>query len=800
MDLCDIYVGTMRFPLLENLLFLFLFLVFTSVSAQPIGSWHSYTSQSTVLDISLDEDGRIWAVSEGGVFLVDQGEIGGTFTPTEGMYRINARAMKYDAVNNLLWLGYNDGTFESYDPQTDNFTAYTDIARAIRFSPRGINQFDFKGENLVIATDFGIVVFEPERQITIDTYSNLGDFPAGSRINAVALHQNRLFAATDEGVAVAQAEGVDLGFPGNWSNYGPDAGFDGAASSLVSYNGDIVALSGNTLLRYNGSQWESVNYFGDTTVSQLTTSTDGGYLVAWNDEQVMVRYPEHDTAGSGERVRVFQVPASAQKVNGVALDVSNGQILVGSTNMGIRVMDLHNGELLHEYLPTGPYMNSFSDITVQDGVLASASNELYGRRGEGSTQSGYYLLRDDEWFNFNNLTHPVLGDNNFNSVYQVAATEEYFFFGSWGGGVAQHHRESDEVTIWDADNSILEGIIGSSTYVVASGLDADRHDHLWVVSRGNEANALYRFMPETQDWTAFPRFRGLTGTDSYRRVMVDSYDQIWATLRNDRNDGRGLVVKRVEGDQVTDGVVLRDDAGSGNLPHLQVNTVVQDRRGEVWIGTDRGLARFLFPQRVIDGGVNDRQANLIRNADDTADSPYLLRTSNITSIAVNSANQKWVGTDGDGLWLIEEVGGRYRPVRNFTTENSPMISNTITSLAYDEETGQIFIATDRGLVSYVDVVRGSVAEMDDLFVYPNPFSYERADMERVIIDRLSERTTIRIMTVDGRLVRRLEAQGGRAEWDVRDSNGRRVATGVYIIVSVDDQNDQRGVGKLVVIR
>ena len=129
-----------------------------------------------------------------------------------------------------------------------------------------------------------------------------------------------------------------------------------------------------------------------------------------------------------------------------------------------------------------------------------------------------------------------------------------------------------------------------------------------------------------------------------------------------------------------------------------------------------------------------------------------------------------------------------------------MISNTITSLAYDEETGQIFIATDRGLVSYVDVVRGSVAEMDDLFVYPNPFSYERADMERVIIDRLSERTTIRIMTVDGRLVRRLEAQGGRAEWDVRDSNGRRVATGVYIIVSVDDQNDQRGVGKLVVIR
>jgi hypothetical protein len=98
------------------------------------------------------------------------------------------------------------------------------------------------------------------------------------------------------------------------------------------------------------------------------------------------------------------------------------------------------------------------------------------------------------------------------------------------------------------------------------------------------------------------------------------------------------------------------------------------------------------------------------------------------------------------------------------------------------------------------VVRGSVAKMDDLFIYPNPFSYRKEERERIVIDGLAAQTTIRIMTVDGRLVRRLDTRGGRVEWDVRDFKGDRVSTGVYIVVAADSQDDQRGVGKVVVVR
>ncbi len=759
--------------------------------AQPIGTWTSHTSQSTVLEVVRDDSGRIWAVTEGGLFVVEDGEITLRLTPTGGMYRINPQSMMYDEQSNLLWLGYSDGMFESYDPDSGLFRRFSDIARATRFSPRGINRLVMLDGDLLIATDFGLVRFDPDREVTIDTYSNLGAFPSGSRVNSVVVRDGQIFAATTDGVAVSGANG-DLVVPDNWTAYGQEEDLGGNVSAIVIFQDVPHVLMDNEIRRYTGSAWEQTGFFPGWQLGDIRSSQGGQYLVAWNDSGVLL-YPE-------PQADLPIAPPSGLPLNTVWLDDANEQLLAGTTNEGILVIDLSTGEEGIQYLPVGPYMNSFSDLTVENGILASGSNNLWGRAGRGTSQSGYYLLRDGQWENYNNRTHPVLEQKDYHSTFTSASSSGYFFFGSWGRGVVQHRIADNEITVWNGNNSILDGFIPGSSFIVVSGLATDRHDDLWVISRGNSINPLYRFVPATEEWTVFPRFQGVSAGDLYESVFVDSFDQLWIPLLNDRNEGRGMVVKRIDGNETGDGVVLRDQAGQGNLPHPQVNTVVQDRRGEVWIGTQRGLARFPFPQRVIDGGSADRQASLLINADEEADSPFLLRTSNVTDIAVNTANQKWVATDGEGIWLLDEEGGRHRAIRNFTTDNSPLISNTVTSVAYDEETGQVFMATDRGLISYTDVVRGSVSEMDDLFIYPNPFSYREEERERIVIDGLSSQTTIRILTVDGRLIRRLETRGGRVDWDVRDYRGERVATGVYVIVASDSQDDQRGIGKAVVIR
>ncbi|MEX0680248.1 MAG: two-component regulator propeller domain-containing protein [Balneolales bacterium] len=762
------------------------------LAAQPIGSWSSHSSQSTVLDILQDEDGRIWASTEGGLFVADDGDILEKYTTTEGMYRINPQVVTYDRGKGLLWLGYGDGMFEVYDRQSGMFRQFSDIARASRFTNRGVNQFVPMEDYAVIATDFGIVLFDPDSEATRDTYSNLGDFPGGTIVNAVLVDGQRFFAATPAGVAMADTSAGDLVVPENWTNFGADDGFDGNVTSIVTYKEAVYALTGNSVRRYNETEWEEMDYFEGREIDHLEISQNGEFLVAWNDTEVMLYQPD-------QSLRIIDIN-EGEPLNTVFVREDSNELLLGTTNLGIRVNNLQTGVFQHSFLPEGPYMNSFSDIHVRDGILASGSNDLLGRQGTGNRQSGYYLYRDNRWDNFNNLTHSELEQKDFHSVFTSASNSRFFFFGSWGRGVAQHDPVTDEVKIWDSGNSILDGHVPGSSFIVASGLTSDRYDNLWVVSWGNHLNSLYRFVPESEEWTVIPRVSGLNQNELYSKVTVDSYDQLWLPLQNNEGAGRGLVVKRLNGDEIDEGVILRDEPGGGNLPHPKVNVVVQDRRGEIWIGTDYGIARFPFPQRIIDGGTSDRQASLLINADDSADSPFLLRTSHVTSIAVNSANQKWIGTDGEGIWLVEEEGGRFRAVKNFTTENSPLNSNSITSVAYDNTTGQVFIATDQGLVSYTDVIRGSVAEMDELFIYPNPFSYSQENSERVVIDRLSDQTIVRVLTIDGRMVRRLETRGGRVEWDVRDFRGDRVSTGIYIIVSVDGQNEQRGIGKLVVVR
>ncbi|MFW6348261.1 MAG: T9SS type A sorting domain-containing protein, partial [Cyclonatronaceae bacterium] len=283
----------------------------------------------------------------------------------------------------------------------------------------------------------------------------------------------------------------------------------------------------------------------------------------------------------------------------------------------------------------------------------------------------------------------------------------------------------------------------------------------------------------------------------YTDLYIDSANQKWMPLQNISGNGLGLMVQRVNTDGSVDAVRLTSSPNQGDLPDDLVNAVVQDRRGEVWIGTARGVARFLFPTRIIDGTARDRQASLLINADQDTDSPFLLRDIDATSIAVNAANQKWIGSRGDGLWLIDAEGRRV--LRHFTTENSPLFSNIIEDVAVDDETGIVYIATAEGLLTYTDVPTSAERSMDDLFVYPNPYEYER-NSGNIIIEGLSEETLLSIVGVDGRMVNRVQARSGRAEWNARDFNGNRVASGVYIIIANDQNGDERGVGKVAIIR
>ena len=77
---------------------------------------------------------------------------------------------------------------------------------------------------------------------------------------------------------------------------------------------------------------------------------------------------------------------------------------------------------------------------------------------------------------------------------------------------------------------------------------------------------------------------------------------------------------------------------------------------------------------------------------------YLLETEIVKAIAIDGANRKWFGTERAGVFLLSADGTEQ--IHHFTEDNSPLFSNNITSLAINGETGEVFIGTAKGLISY----------------------------------------------------------------------------------------------------
>ena len=184
--------------------------------------------------------------------------------------------------------------------------------------------------------------------------------------------------------------------------------------------------------------------------------------------------------------------------------------------------------------------------------------------------------------------------------------------------------------------------------------------------------------------------------------------------------------------------------------------------------------------------------------DGTNNADYLLTGVPVSAIAVDAANRKWIGTTGNGLYLISE--DNIETISHFTTENSPLVSDNILSLAVNNSTGEVMIGTDRGLMGFMGEKTAEPNKIsdDDLKIYPNPV---RPDYYGdVTIEGLPYGAEVKITTTGGQVVTSGKSSNGEFKWDVRDAYGNDVGSGVYFVL-VSTGNSKHGArGRLVVIR
>ncbi|MCI6559576.1 MAG: two-component regulator propeller domain-containing protein [Prevotellaceae bacterium] len=230
-----------------------------------------------------------------------------------------------------------------------------------------------------------------------------------------------------------------------------------------------------------------------------------------------------------------------------------------------------------------------------------------------------------------------------------------------------------------------------------------------------------------------------------------------------------------------------------------VPAIAEDRNGNIWIGTDKGAFYISATEAAANSSATPifNQFKVPRN-DGTNYADYLLSDVYITSIYVDGGNRKWFGTSGNGVYLISS--DNMEEIHHFTKSNSSLISDNIISITSNEQTGEIFFGTDRGLCSYMSDATAPSEQMnkDNVYAWPNPVEPGYSGM--VTINGLSFDADVKIVTASGYLVNEGRSNGGSYSWDLTDRSGKRVASGIYNVVTAHSDGSKGTVCKIAVVR
>ncbi|SMO83113.1 two-component regulator propeller domain-containing protein [Gracilimonas mengyeensis] len=754
------------------------------LQAQELGEWKVYPSHSTITDMAF-AGGVVYGATLGGIYMVEDEEIRAQISTMDGLYRSNPRALIYDEAGNRLFAGYIDGMIDVIEPNdVPNIERVRDINRVSRFTSRSVNKFIIYEGSLYVATSFGIVVYDMDELFVENSFLRLGDFNAGTAVLDFDIVQDTIYAATEQGVAIG-ALSDNLVENDSWQSYSTDDGLRASlVEQIVKVNQGVFALSSDSVFTLQDSEWALSDILNSENIEVLGRNSDGSQLAISDGNTIVLA---QDTGGQ-ETIRL----QLGSTINGIFFQGET--IYLGTTNEGFSKLESRDATP-QKFQPTGPYLNFFNNMLVDGQTLLATSSSAFPQTDPLNPVRGYYIFEDDVWHNFNRNTNEVLRDNQVSNAFAVGQSDSAYYIGTWGGGIVEHQKSTNDITVYNENNSALSGIGIDPDYIVVPGIDIDSDGNVWATSFWSEFPLNVK-LEGSDEWIPF---RSHTGGDHYFNMLVDSYDQKWISLRSEGNAGLGLLVVDTgdpETAQDDQSVKLTSASNNGRLPDEKVNVIVEDRGGDIWIGTGRGIAKFVFPEKFIERSPSQREAQWLINEDTLASSRYLLRDVNVTAIAVNDANQKWIGSQSQGLWLLNAEGSRIEA--RYTTENSDLISNTIESISINSETGQVFVATDQGLVSLQDVPLKPVKSMDNLKVFPNPFQYSRHN--QIVIEGLSGSTQVKILGVDGVVVNELEATGGRISWDGHDYNGNQLGSGVYYVVAYESSGGERGLGKVVIIR
>lgn len=751
----------------KNILILTILLISNILcNAQSIGEWTTHTPGLEVISVDIMHE-KVFSATSYDIYYYNIADNSiNHLSKVNGLSDIGISVIRHDKTSDVIFVGYTDTNIDIIDNQ-DNVINIPDIYNKYILGDKTINNVFFNSKFAYVCCGFGIVVIDMQRMEVKDTYI-IGNNGSYLCVNDLTICDGIFYAATVNGIYYADVDNPQLadfsqwkrighGLPHSTSNFSNIETFDNYVVTSYAPEGN---LNDELIIINDTLSW---SYFVDdqfNTINEIRTC-DNLLVLTIGNSSIKV----YDT----DKNVVFNKTGSYP--NSTLFDKSRNCYWAGTKYSSLVHIDTQGNPSAIRF--NGPFNSNVFEVN------ASGSDVWVAPGGYTSTWAptwkhyGFYHYNGDSW-SFNTWEHVFDSVVDITCVKPKPQNQNIVYAASYSKGLLVF--ENDVCThIYDYHNSSL-GKHLSMNYTFVTGFDFDSGNNMWLANSGTDK--MLSVWRTNGTWEAFN-----IGTSDISHIMVDSHDNKWILQR----DGtiivfNGSVVKTVS-----------SNTDQGNLPGL-ANCFVTDNNGTVWVGTSDGVALFTDSRKIFNNNSFACTRILIPRNDGSGQADYLLSGQSVLSIAVDGSNKMWFGTNDGVLHTSNDGQTNYH---HFTTENSPLFSNTVKDMAIDDD-GIIYFATDKGLISYKGTASKGQEKNSNVIVYPNPVRPEHRGI--VGIKGLVNDALVKITTTNGTFVTHLQAEGGQAVWDCTDIKGRNVEPGIYLIFVSDESGKETYATKVLIMK
>jgi ligand-binding sensor domain-containing protein len=748
--------------------------------AAPANNWRSHLSHYQVIAISQGGQ-KVYAANRNGLFSYDLvNKSFDTKTTVEGLSDSGISTIQWAGSRNGLLIGYSNGNL---DLLIDNKILNLPFIKNKSSIPKkSINTIYCEGDFAWLGCDFGVVKVNLKKWEVAETWM-IGPLAASIVVLDFTADDSYYWAATGAGLFRAEKSNANLQDYRNWVLQTTLPVPQKQFNSVVVYNQKVIAcdLDGR-IYSFDGTSWQTAY----STVSEVVKIRSfASSLVFICKESLKM------TASNGiVTITAYDalLPANTKIAPVDALISASGELWVGDLSFGLFHKSVNQGFSLK--VPSSPANNQVQSLTSNGPNIYVAT----GVEGSASTiPAELHRYASNQWYSVNQITdNKLAGISDILKITTSPTDPEHYWASTSGNGLLEF-QGSKLLKQYKTGNSTLETYNGLCR---TGGLAFDVSGNLWATNPAAN-NQLHLIKPDGT-WKSL-NYQGINNQFvSAGDLLVSKSDTKWIIVGH--SDLFAIKTKNTP-DNATDDVFKKSSVLSrftNNETTLikgfnMVNCFAEDHDGYLWVGTENGVIVYSNPDAIFGTtGFYGSQPSV-----DLGDGIFhpALENETVNAIAVDGGNRKWFGTANSGVFLFSEDGSKL--ISHFNTDNSPLFSNHINSIAINGENGEVFFSTDNGLISWMGNATDGVGAFNNLYVWPNPV--RETYQGDITIDGLIEQSTVKITDVAGNLVFKTTSVGGRAIWNGKNKNGLRASTGVYLIFCANRDGSQSKVIKLLFI-